>query len=352
MGLDNRFIKTTVLFSGINKLGKRCRGTGFLFIGPHAFNENSFSSFVVTNKHLGKDLVKAYIQLDFDSARTSQTCELECDDNNLFCNPSDEIDICIFLIQTNIAANVYFLNYNTQILKKSDLESQNISEGDSVYCIGYPLSYNEDHALVRHGIISQIQSLYTNKTIDFNIDAQVFPGNSGSPVILEKDNDGESRLIGIVHEYYTTEIENQIVNIGVGGVLPVDYILETIYQYYEYMGEEFVKEIEILSLIGVHGGDLTKYLEWVVDHDTQIFLDKLKKFRHSPNVVNLAKKYHENNRRYYLEQEKLALKKILELLNNLLNSPFIELAASEKEIRNSKRLISKYLSEVDSITFS
>ncbi|MBI5458611.1 serine protease [Methanobacterium sp.] len=349
MGLNERFIKTTVLFKGIDTSGKSHNGTGFLFIGPHAYNKHRFSSFVVTNKHLAKNLKNASIQFYFDAARAKQKYELNCDIFNYFCHPDDEIDICIFLIKTDIAVNIHFLNYKTQILKKDDLESNNVSEGDLVYCIGYPDSLEKvDYAKANNGVIHDIKSLYEGISNDFSIDAQVSPGNSGSPIILEGTNGIKSKLIGIVHEYQAIEKNNKIVYTGIGNVLPMDCILDTIQFYYEYIGKEFSKEIEILSKLALHE-NVTKYLEWNVEHDNQLGWDKLKKNGCTPTKIKAYVKYLKENNNRFFNNDKRDLKRVLKLLRKLLDSPFIELVARESEIPTSKNLISKYLSEIDRI---
>lgn len=349
MGLNERFIKTTVLFKGIDISGKIYNGTGFLFIGPHAYNKHSFSSYVVTNKHLAQNLKNASIQFYFDSARSKQQYELKCDTYNYFCHPDEEIDICIFLIKTDIAANIHFLNYKTQILKKDDLKSDNISKGDLIYCIGYPDGIpSVDYARVNEGEIFQIKSLYEGTTNDFSIDAQVSPGNSGSPVILEGNKNNESKLIGIVHEYHAIDKNNKIIHSGIGYVFPTDCILDTIQLYYEYIGVEFGKEIAILSKLALHE-NITNYLEWVVEHDNQIHLDKLKN-NGSPfhKIQSVEKLLNINNHRYF-NIEKRDLKRILEMLRTLLESPFVELAEHEKVILDSRNLITNYLSEIDRV---
>lgn len=349
MELEERFIKTTVSFKGIDKSGKIYNGTGFLFIGPHAYNKNGFSSFVVTNKHLAEYLKYASIQFYFDDARDKQEYELKCDIHNYFCHPDEEIDICIFLIRTDIAPNIHFLNYNTQILKKCDLESNNVSKGDLIYCIGYPDGIQSvNYAKVNKGAIYEIKSLYNGTSTDFSIDAQVSPGNSGSPVILGGTDDSESKLIGVVYEYQAIEKNNKIVNSGIGNVLPVDCILDTIQLYYEYIGEEFAKEIEILSKLALHE-NITKYLEWVVEHDNQLLLDKLKNNGYTTKKIESIEKSLHINNNHYFNIDKRDLKRILEKLRKLLESPFIELAVRDSEILATKHLITKYLSEIDRI---
>jgi len=65
-----------------------------------------------------------------------------------------------------------------------------ISEGDSVYVLGYPMDLqNPDwhHMIIRSGIIARMRDMLDGVNSNFLLDAPVFPGNSGGPVILKPD---------------------------------------------------------------------------------------------------------------------------------------------------------------------
>lgn len=88
---------------------------------------------------------------------------------------------------------------------------ENLSEGDDIFFLGFPLGIIAQRRitpLVRSGIISLKKEDYS-----FLIDANVFPGNSGSPVFLRPSMiDWKTRsigkirppkLIGIIQSYLT-----------------------------------------------------------------------------------------------------------------------------------------------------
>ena len=68
--------------------------------------------------------------------------------------------------------------------------------------LGYPMglvSQKRQFAICRGGCIARIRDFYAGQAKDFLIDAAVFPGNSGGPVVAAWR--AQSRLIGIVRAY-------------------------------------------------------------------------------------------------------------------------------------------------------
>ena len=103
------------------------------------------------------------------------------------------------------------------------------------------------YVICRTGIVARIRDLFENKATDFLVDATVFPGNSGGPVILRPEMASlagtkaisKASLIGIVKSYvpYRDVATSQLTrrprivfeeNSGLTAVEPVDHILETI----------------------------------------------------------------------------------------------------------------------------
>ena len=130
------------------------------------------------------------------------------------------------------------------------MNSQGMSEGDFIYVLGFPMGIMEplrQYVISRTGIIARLRDTLDGTNKDFLIDAMIFPGNSGGPVINKPEVisiEGTSSvpspyLIGIVSSYLTytdTAVSKQTgqsrvvfeENSGLAVVIPADYILETI----------------------------------------------------------------------------------------------------------------------------
>lgn len=125
-----------------------------------------------------------------------------------------------------------------------------VTEGDRLFALGFPMGLvdvKRHYVICRGGCVARIRDCLENRSKDFLIDAFVFPGNSGGPVILCPTSlslEGtkaikNSYLIGIVKSYipYTDIAISQQTgapriafeeNTGLSSVETVDSILETI----------------------------------------------------------------------------------------------------------------------------
>lgn len=104
-----------------------------------------------------------------------------------------------------------------------------------------------NYVIVRQGAIARISELLDNASPSFLIDALVFPGNSGGPVVLrpeitsiaETKNRTNALLVGVVIDYRSyidTAVSQQTKrpritfeeNSGLAEVLPIDVVNEAI----------------------------------------------------------------------------------------------------------------------------
>jgi len=104
-----------------------------------------------------------------------------------------------------------------------------------------------NYVIVRQGAIARIGEMLDNASKSFMIDAFVFPGNSGGPVILKPElasitgtkNQNAAHLIGLVLSYkpyndtaFSAQTRQARVifqeNSGLAEVLPTNYIQEAI----------------------------------------------------------------------------------------------------------------------------
>ncbi len=194
-------------------------GTGFIVGRPSEGDSEKCNTFIVTNKHVlfGRRL----IILRFNTLQGAQVRDYEVDlevGGALIWvgHPSEEIDVAVFYINPDVlkADGIAFAFFH--LVKHSmsvvDMQRDGTSEGDSVYVLGFPLGIVSEQincVISRSGTIARIRDLLANRQRSFLIDANIFPGNSGGPVITRPEMvsiEGtqpinRAVLIGIVKSY-------------------------------------------------------------------------------------------------------------------------------------------------------
>ena len=142
-----------------------------------------------------------------------------------------------------------FIDIDDAALSVDQMTDTEVSEGNIVYALGFPMNHvevNRKTPIVRMGCISRAANP-TDDPMFFIIDAQVFPGNSGGPVINRPEilsisrtrSNSSVNLIGIVSAYIPYQDKLQSVqtgklvsireeNSGLTIVYPVDYIREVV----------------------------------------------------------------------------------------------------------------------------
>jgi hypothetical protein len=124
------------------------------------------------------------------------------------------------------------------------------SAGDGTFVLGFPMNlagFQRNYVIVREGIIARISEMLNDKSTTFLLDSFVFPGNSGSPVIIKPEltsivgtePNHTAYVIGMIHGYRTyTDVavsqqthKPRIIfeeNSGLAEVIPMDRVNETI----------------------------------------------------------------------------------------------------------------------------
>lgn len=260
MALLPPFYLDTVVAIGVGDDldSRRWIGTGFIVgkpLNPEVQpNERKYSLWLVTNKHVLKAQTKIYIK--FNSANDPDSIDYPIDLNVFpwFGHENNLIDVATIKINHKILEDdkrkFGFIQLDEHKYKKSDLKNNETTEGDRIFVLGFPMGLvtkERQYVVCRGGYIARIRDYLEDRTTDFLIDASVFPGNSGGPVIIcpeataitgTKQND-RANLIGIVKSYIAYQDaavspqtgRTRIVfeeNTGLASVESVDSIIETI----------------------------------------------------------------------------------------------------------------------------
>lgn len=268
MVLIPKFYFDCVAAMGIPDLEGKFEGiaSGFLY-GHCVGTENERSAYVVylvSNRHVFDDCVCDGFQeiyLRFNPRKTSEPAReykldiLDKDGESLwYAHPNRQIDVAVMPINFNVLkeegmqANYFRSDKNVaDIGKLVDLE---ITEGDFVYVLGFPMGIvgeTRSAVIARSGTIARLRDTLTGENPEYFIDAFIFPGNSGGPVIVKPEissiagTKAPSRayLIGIVRRYisYVDEAisrqtqETRVIfaeNSGLAKVYPIDFVQEAI----------------------------------------------------------------------------------------------------------------------------
>jgi len=245
---------------------KKWIGTGFLFgkyLSSNSDNpkQKTYKTFLVTNRHVLQNQARIIMRFNPQNgqAATDFPAILKKTKGEILWtgHPNKAIDVGIVSINLG-AIEKAGMKYgvfksDTDILLKQQMQELQVSEGDFLYVLGFPMGMmpsDRQHVLVRSGIIARIRDLYENRSSSYVVDSFVFPGNSGGPVVYKPEVVSihgttpikRAALIGIVKSYIPfrdVAISQQTKrprvifeeNSGLANVETVDKIMETIAHY-------------------------------------------------------------------------------------------------------------------------
>jgi S1-C subfamily serine protease len=220
--------------------------------------DGRYHVFIVTNKHIlqgQSGLVVRFNPLADDPARDYDIPLLDKTGAPRWSeHPCKTLDVAVlgidadFLAQENIRYE--FFQSDNHLMTLKEMAASGVSEGDFVYALGFPMGIvdsDRQYVIARAGCIARIRDALEGHRQDFLIDAFIFPGNSGGPVLYKPEiiSIGATQpvskpgLLGIVSSYLSfkdTAVSRQTghtrvvfeENSGLAVVVPIDFILETI----------------------------------------------------------------------------------------------------------------------------
>ncbi|MGC2467104.1 MAG: serine protease [Candidatus Acidiferrum sp.] len=243
--------------------------SGFLYgeFDHKVGNQSSYVIYLVTNHHVIDEHIAATngplsVRLNRKSSGTVQEYDFPLVVDGLptwHAHPDPVIDIAVvrlngpWLEQMGIKFDYFHSDFDT--LNRVKAKELGLSEGYGVFVLGFPMNLvgtQQDYVVVRQGSIARVRdALDAPATVkSFLIDSFIFPGNSGSPVVLrpetfeaqfpgEKPPIRSAFLLGVVSGYLPyTDIAISLQtkhprvtfeeNSGLTEVFPADCIDETI----------------------------------------------------------------------------------------------------------------------------
>jgi S1-C subfamily serine protease len=254
------FFLDTVVAVGITHTDStRWVGTGFLYLHVESRTGNTATgkSYLVTNKHVVEGFAAAKIRANPQADEPAREFELALVGPNStslwFGHPDPAVDVAVVPINYQILLDnemqVNLFHSDAHASSRKQLVEQGAAEGDGCFILGFPMGMVGERrasVIIRSGTIARLRDTLAGAQ-DFLVDAQVFPGNSGGPVVSRPEVvsiQGTSAmqkvsLIGIVRSYVPYQdiaISNQTSrprvifeeNTGLASVHPVDCIEEAI----------------------------------------------------------------------------------------------------------------------------
>ena len=256
------FLNTVVALGRRTKNGPiRYTATGFLYSYPFELDSNNgqrrYMTCLVTNRHVVEDVEELVSRFNRSMNQASQTFPIKLHTSEgkprwtMHPNGADVavIPISLKILEEQGIEFAVFQEDQNALAREQALTS-GISEGDGVFILGFPLGEageQRNYAIVRQGIIARIQDWLRGEVNQFLVDAAIYPGNSGGPVLTKPEvahitntqSYMKSSLIGMVSSYLPYQevaISEQTgrprmifeENSGLGQVVPIDVIQETL----------------------------------------------------------------------------------------------------------------------------
>lgn len=235
-------------------------GTGTLIgrlFGKLSSSENQYHVFIATNKHVlegQRSVVVRFNPLAAEPAKDFDIPLLDKSGKRLWTDhPRKNLDVAVIALNSDVLVaeriRYHFFQSDQHLMPLAEMAERGVSEGDFVYVLGFPMGIvdmDRQYVIARSGVIARLRDALEGKSPDFLIDASVFPGNSGGPVVYKPEiisiegtpSVTKPGLIGIVSSYLTykdTAVSQQTgkprvifeENSGLAVVIPADYVLET-----------------------------------------------------------------------------------------------------------------------------
>jgi hypothetical protein len=237
-------------------------GTGFIYGNLIARAKpdsgKRYNLWLVTNKHVLASLHAVYVKLNSAGDPNSKDYRVPLVAKNgkalWVAHPGADTDVAAiwanagFLAQEKLKFRPILSDLHT--CHKAKMRTGILNEGDRVFVLGFPMGLvaaERQYVICRSGIVARIRDYLENRASDYLVDATVFPGNSGGPVVLcpsalsiEGTKAPQTAdLIGIVKSYVPyrdVAISSQTrmpritfeENSGLTAVEPMDAIAETV----------------------------------------------------------------------------------------------------------------------------
>jgi len=156
----------------------------------------TYRVFLVTNRHVfeGKNQVWLRFNKKNDTGSIRFPVDLIFKDEKKWLAHKDlKVDLAMLTISPQFLneQNIEWIFYPEEIIAyQKNFEDIGITLGDGIFVLGFPMGLsgvNQNYVLVRSGIISRVDKEIIEQKKSFFVDASIFPGNSGGPILLKPE---------------------------------------------------------------------------------------------------------------------------------------------------------------------
>lgn len=239
---------------------KKWNASGFLYgklVEDESAEEKTYELFLVTNRHVFEGHEKAFIRFNpkaDEAARDYDLMLVESGDLKWHAHPDLDVDVAVISINARfLRKNDIQFNYfrsDEHLADRERASELGLTEGDPIFVLGFPMGLvgkERSFVIVRTGCIARIRDALLGSSRELLIDAPVFPGNSGGPVVTKPEDVAihgtqavnSAYLIGMVTSFLPfrdVAVSSQTgmpriifeENSGLASVLLMDSIVETI----------------------------------------------------------------------------------------------------------------------------
>ncbi len=261
MAIIPSFFMNAVVALGVDAPdnNKHWIGTGFIVGRRDPQNVDLLTYYLVTNKHVIAEPKRIYVRFNSLGSSLVKDYSIDLYDSNgspaFSAHPNASTDIIAIQISPQTLINDKSIwgsfDLDSRALTLSQMKQTGVEEGSLVYALGFPMGKVEviKAPICRLGCISRVMDAFIRQKEcpTFLVDAQVYPGNSGGPIVSRPEQmsiegtpaNNKANLIGILSDYipyqetlYSRQTGRarmiQEENSGLTVVHPVDRIKEVV----------------------------------------------------------------------------------------------------------------------------
>lgn len=278
MALIPPFFADCVVAVGLEEQsgGRAWAASGFLYghyIGDNQDGTKRYGVYLVTNRHVFQNLPAAYLRFNPEANEPAREYRLPLRDKDgallWFPHPNDRVDVAVIPIDFQLlreqAMQVSYFRSDEHVANLDKLKEIGVTEGDFVYVLGFPMGLiggERNTVIVRSGSIARIRDALAGANQEYLVDAFIFPGNSGGPIVSKPEAlsikgtkpQEAAYLIGITRSYVSyrdvavsMQSKRQRVvfeeNSGLAAVHPIDFAQDIIKDHLRTLEPE-IRETE------------------------------------------------------------------------------------------------------------